>query len=232
MGDKLPAEDTIKSPDGFDLEAIINVLPDTWFGQPEKAPESYSVSIEKESNVNHQEDVSETRKQLSKSMPINRSALSLSCFGWDAVADGTAGLVGCNACFRRLGLWMYKPKQNGDVTVYTSLDAASEHMDYCPWIDKVAQCGSGNPNEDINHFRGGWELVLEALKVKHRRSLRAKGSTDALQTEPNTPIPDENLPNDLDEQTKKTADREWWAKIRRVRQILTAKSPRRKQDAP
>lgn len=153
--------------------------------------------------------------------------MALSFFGWNSVADGTAGLVGCKACFRRLGLWMYRPKANGDVTVYSSLDVATEHMEYCPWIDRVAQSGTGRPNENLEKLRSGWEAVAEAVRVKHRRRIRSSASMETLRTEPGTPPPTASEDAE-DEEKKKKADRAWWARIRRVRQVLTAKSPSRK----
>jgi hypothetical protein len=128
---------------------------------------------------------------------------------------------------------MYKPKENGDVSVYTSLDAAAEHMDYCPWVDRVAQSGTGKADEKAASLRSGWEIVTEAVKVKHRRRIRSVASVDTLRTEPSTPsaetFSDEGAEN---EETKKAADREWWAKIRRMRHVLTHKSPRRKPAPP
>jgi hypothetical protein len=125
---------------------------------------------------------------------------------------------------------MYKPKENGDVTVYTSLDVAGEHMEYCPWIDKVAQSGTGRPNEKLAELRAGWQVVAEAVKVKHRRRVRSMASTDALRTDAGTST--ETAGEEENADAKKTADREWWARIRRVRQVLTAKSPKRKAVLP
>lgn len=243
MGDQLPSAESITTPEGLDLDALIRMLPNDWF-QPSESPATTnpqntsrdqdtgqsttkSPSAHPETSVPPEpttESPSETSPEASVS--INRASLALSLFGWNSVADGAAGLVGCRACFRRLGLWMYKPKENGDVTVYSSLDVATEHMEYCPWIDKIAQSGTGKPNESLESLRAGWEAVAEAVKVKHRRRLRATGSMATLRTEPSTPP---RTPEGAeDEEKKKKADREWWAKIRRVRQVLTAKSPRRK----
>ena len=247
MGDLLPAESAIQTPEGFDLDGVIAMLPDDWSDkspetsgagptpEPGQAAESTDAQAtieapgaktpENQTNgFNHDTTPEPSAKDSSQS--INRAALAMAFFGWNAVSDGAAGLVACKACFRRLGLWMYKPKPNGDVTVYTSLDAATEHMEYCPWIDRLAQSGTGKPNEKPDNLRSGWELVVQAVKVKHRRRIRSVGSTDTLTTESMTPSP--GVDEEVDEETKKKTDREWWAKIRRVRQVLTSKSPHRK----
>lgn len=225
MGDKLPADDIVETPEGLDLDLVINGLPDDWFVKEPSAngpPEP--------PNEDHQNPTDSA--QLSESHPrsVNRAALVLALFGWNTASDGAAGLVGCSACFRRLGLWMYKPKENGDVTVYTSLNVADEHMDYCPWIDKSAQSGTGRANEKPDDLRAGWQFVVEAVKVKNRRRLRSMASTDTLHADRGTPV--ENTEEEENPDVKKKADREWWAKIRRVRQVLTTKSPKRKAALP
>ncbi|OQE29084.1 hypothetical protein PENFLA_c004G09605 [Penicillium flavigenum] len=222
MGDKLPADDIIQTPEGLEFDVLIKGLPDEWFKEAEKAAASTNGETQP-ANADNQ-DSTETPKT------VNRVALALALLGWDTASDGAAELVGCGACFRRLGLWMYKPKENGDVTVYTSLDVAGEHMEYCPWIDKVAQSGTGRPNENLAELRAGWQVVAEAVKVKHRRRVRSMASTDTMRTDVGTPT--ETAAEEENADAKKKADREWWAKIRRVRQVLTAKSPKRKAVLP
>lgn len=243
MGDQLPSAESITTPEGFDLDALIKMLPDGWSQTPESREATNAQNFGKDRNPGKPStgssqtspettEPSESTSEILSAPPpdasasINRAAMALAFFGWNAVSDGAAGLVGCRACFRRLGLWMYKPKENGDVTVYSSLDVATEHMEYCPWIDKAAQSGTGKPNENLANLRSGWEAVAEAVKVKHRRRLRSTASMGTLRTEPSTPP---KIPESAEEEEKKKkADREWWAKIRRVRQALTAKSPQRK----
>ncbi|KUM59633.1 hypothetical protein ACN42_g7499 [Penicillium freii] len=222
MGDKLPAEDIVQTPEGLDLDVLIKGLPDEWFQEAEKAAVSTSGETQPPNTDN--------QNPTEASKVVNRTALALALLGWDTASDGAAGLVGCGACFRRLGLWMYKPKENGDVTVYTSLDVADEHMEYCPWIDKVAQSNTGRPNEKLTELRAGWQVVMEAVKVKHRRRVRTMASTDTLRTDVSTPT--ETGGEEENPDAKKKADREWWAKIRRVRQVLTTKSPKRKAVLP
>ncbi|KAJ5825617.1 hypothetical protein N7474_002755 [Penicillium riverlandense] len=219
MGDKLPADDVIQSPESFKLDELLKILPEDWSKTSDKPAEDGEAG-----NGNNQDSA---EAQPSMETPLNRAALTLAFFGWDAVSDGAAGLVGCGACFRRLGLWMYKPKANGDVTVYASLDVALEHMEYCPWIDRLSQSGTGKPNQKMEDLRSGWELVAQAVRVKHRRHLRSTTSMDTVQTDASSASADFGGDDENDE-AKKTADREWWAKIRRMRQLLTTKSPRRK----
>lgn len=244
MGDKLPTANAIETPEDFNLDGLVSMLPKDWSKaseeepQTEIRPETTNGSTQTDAPANPEASGPKTpEKQKApqsseqNSDSINQAALAMALFGWNVVADGTAGLVACKACFRRLGLWMYKPKANGDVTVYSSLDAATEHMEYCPWINRLAQSGTGKPNEKVETLRSGWELVTQAVKVKHRRRIRSVASVETLSAEPLTPS-SEAMDDEVDEEAKKKTEREWWAKIRRVRQVLTSKSPHRKSTGP
>lgn len=228
MKDKLPADDNIQTPEGSDLDAIIKLLPEDWFSDPTSSQGTVNEQngTDGDAQVNNDNQGSAPARSTDRLQLINKGALALSLFGWDSVGDGAAGLVSCKACFRRLGLWMYKPKDNGDVTVYSSLDVSQEHMEYCPWIDRVSQSGTGKANERTESLRSGWEVVADAVKVKNRRHLRSAPSMDTLRSETNTPTPDD-VHDGGDEETRKKADREWWARLRRIRQSLTTKSPRK-----
>ncbi|KAJ6049613.1 hypothetical protein N7499_011800 [Penicillium canescens] len=227
MGDKLPANDVVQTLQEPNLDDIAKLLPDDWFkeaaqpAEPAAAPTTEGQAPRSENQESSESNPSSADAPRS----VNRVALALALFGWDTASDGAAGLVGCGACFRRLGLWMYKPKDNGEVTVYTSLDVASEHMEYCPWINKVAQSGTGRPNEKVERLRAGWELVVEAVKVKNRRRMRFTKSSETLW--PATPVEEHPL-EDEDPEAKKKADSEWWTKIQRVRQILKSRTPKPK----
>ncbi|KAJ6072934.1 hypothetical protein N7467_011019 [Penicillium canescens] len=227
MGDKLPADDVVQTLQEPNLDDIAKLLPDDWFkeaaqpAEPAAAPTTEGQAPSSENRESSESNPSSADAPRS----VNRAALALALFGWDTASDGAAGLVGCGACFRRLGLWMYKPKDNGEVTVYTSLDVASEHMEYCPWINKVAQSGTGRANEKVERLRAGWELVAEAVKVTNRRRMRFTKSSETLW--PATPAEEHPL-EDEDPEAKKKADSEWWTKIQRVRQILKSRTPKPK----
>lgn len=245
MEDKLPAEDIVQTPESLDLDQIISVLP-SGFQDTDKPTETTETTGEKQSET-QQEAQPETpnpdENQQSASQPqgdpsektksINKAAFALAFFGWDTVSDGAAGLAGCGACFRRLGLWMYKPKDNGEVRVYDALEVANEHMEYCPWISGQAQSGTGKPTEKPETLRSGWESLAQSLRVKHRRQVRSTASMDTLRAGSETPCMDGPVVEDgVDEERKKATDREWWSKIRRMKQVLNVKSPRRKSIAP
>ncbi|KAH3016929.1 hypothetical protein KXW60_007316 [Aspergillus fumigatus] len=233
IADKLPAEDIIRTPESFNLDDVLKIWPRESF-ETSDGLRSTESQREQQDQSQDQESSEEIRGESSQvapapSKPIDRAAFALAFFGWDAVSNETAGLVGCSACFRRLGLWMYKPKDNGDATVYDALDVANEHMEYCPWISGKAQSGTGRATEKQAELRSGWELLVQALKVKHRRQVRSSTSMDTLRAVSETPSGDFPVVDEVSEEQKKASDREWWAKLRRMRQVLNVKSPHAKK---
>ena len=220
IGPKLPSRDTIKTPETLDLEGLIPLLPPKIL-TPDEVP---SATAEQDDPGRQNLDEGRISEEHGNSeLEIDRSAFALALFGWDVVSDGSTGLVECRACFRRLGLWMYKPKENGDITVYNNLAVADEHMDYCPWVNAKAQSGTGKATEKAGDLHSGWELVSQAIKTKHRRRVGASVSSESVSTDAPTSSPNYTI---ADEETRKAQDKEWWSKLRRVRQALIPKAPK------
>ncbi|RAL16345.1 uncharacterized protein BO97DRAFT_467710 [Aspergillus homomorphus CBS 101889] len=223
MADQLPEYSTIQAPESFDIDSIIETLPAD-FESKEKLQDDVAAE-----ETSQDAETGQDSEQItsSRESSINKTAFVLAFFGWDSVPDGTAGLTGCSVCFRRLGLWMYKPKTNGDLALYDSLDVVTEHMEYCPWVNGTAQSGTGRASEKPEHLRCGWELLSQALKVRHRRQIRSTVSVSS-RAPSEAPSTDTISVDDSNPEAKKASDREWWAKLRRMRQVLNVKSPRKK----
>ncbi|KAL4895223.1 C3HC zinc finger-like-domain-containing protein [Aspergillus ambiguus] len=222
LADQLPAQDIIQSPDSFDIEEMLSIFPVEKFQDPEPqadGPEAHTVHPTSEAQ--------ETPQNLHPTpLSVNKTAFSLAFFGWDTVSDGAAGLLGCRSCFRRLGLWMYRPKENGGAPLYDSLDLAQEHMEYCPWICGTAQSGTGKASDKEDDLASGWQLLAQALKVKHRRHIRS--STSGHSRAPSeAPSTDSFAVDETNDEARKASDREWWAKLRRIRHVLKVKAPER-----
>lgn len=69
--------------------------------------------------------------------PIFETAAMLALFGWRNDDPGIPSLVSCSACFRRLGLWLFRKKtaENGteeDEASVCRLDLVGEHRDVSP----------------------------------------------------------------------------------------------------
>ncbi|KAL4792041.1 mRNA capping enzyme-domain-containing protein [Aspergillus venezuelensis] len=202
MADQLPSSESLQTPEGFNAQDIISTLPVGALQGSENVRET--TEIQQSDKENNQDHASQPQDQSEP--PINEAALALAFLGWDSV-DGSTNLLGCSACFRRLGLWMYKPKGNDNDRDIDPLDAANEHMEYCPWINGRAQSGTGKPSEKTETLHSGWELLAQAAKVKHYRQIRASTpiSSRAGSEVPSMDDPFVEGPND---DAKKAKDRE------------------------
>ncbi|KKK13731.1 hypothetical protein AOCH_003356 [Aspergillus ochraceoroseus] len=224
MADKLPSLVDLQLPEHWDLQAIISVLPLEGFQGLESQVETTPTQPPAGGDESQQREL---QTSTHPEPAVNESAFVLAFFGWDSVADGAVGLAGCGACFRRLGLWMYKPRQDGKSSAHDPLDVVNEHMEYCPWINGKTQSGTGKPSEKMEGLRSGWELLAQGLKVKHLRYIR---STEPIGSRAGSEAPSvgDSVAEETSDDTKKAKDREWWAKIRRMRQVLNVKSPKPK----
>ncbi|OKL56295.1 hypothetical protein UA08_08569 [Talaromyces atroroseus] len=211
LQDQLPARETIELPEQLSLKEMIDILPP---GFPGDSP-----------NNSLNDDTSQ--QSDGKENTIDERSFAFAFFGWDVVKDGSSGLLECRACFRRLGLWLYKSKEEGKEAVYEKLPVHSEHMDYCPWINGPAQSGTGRATDRPESLSSGWQVLAQGLRTKHRRRVKTSASatpTESVPTEADTLSLDSTA---TDEASQRAKDREWWSKLRRVREALHVKGPKK-----
>lgn len=137
----------MRAPANFDLDTVISTLPADLF-----------------SNLSQDGAVQPAE--------INKVALLMALFGWQGHTHDKMGIqmgsVSCQACFRVLGLWIFKSKEvneaGEEVTVapMNCLDVVREHRDYCPWQNAVSQNGSG-PAKTSTTGMAGWQIILRIL---------------------------------------------------------------------
>ncbi|PGH13333.1 hypothetical protein AJ79_03750 [Helicocarpus griseus UAMH5409] len=224
LGSKLPPIENIEKPDDLDMDEALKLLPPTF-----ASDESGHETGEQDSNASEQ--AVDKQDNQEKNEDINWAAFTLAICGWDAYRDAGADLATCGACFRRLGLWMYKPKEDGSISVYEKLNVVGEHMDYCPWVNAKTQSGGRKPivQGPNGKPQSGWETVCQAIKTMHRRRTRSDVPPSSTSAEPASqeapPSPAEATIED--DESRKVRDREWWAKLRRVRHSLQVKGPKK-----
>lgn len=207
-GIRLPPINVLIFPEKFNLESTLAYLPPGILDSRAEISEPANTVPS-----------SDTEGSTEKTLPaLNKAAFALAFFGWDIAGEANAGLAGCKACFRRLGLWMYTPREDGSDPLYSELNVVGEHLDYCPWINPGSQ--SGNKSGQC-----GWEALSRVVESEHRRHMWSKNKP--VQAEQTSSSQTENIPELLDEETRKTKDREWWAKLLRVRQVLQPKGTKK-----
>jgi hypothetical protein len=212
--------ESVEAPEGIDIDETIKILPPGLLGSTSACDDA--AGAEDDISKSFADGAEGHSLQIAES-DTDKAAFILAFFGWDICGDAQAGLAGCKACFRRLGLWMYKPKEDGSISVYTHLDVVNEHLDYCPWINPKTQSGvEGKVGKaaGMEATRSGWEVLHQTVKDRHRRRVRSVSSSQQSSQEPTTGLTEDTS---IDDETRKARDREWWAKLRRMRQVLQVK---------
>lgn len=214
--DTLPYEFNLRTPTGFDVDTILRYLPEDFFNTPS-------------------EDLSSQNPPASEP---NKVAFQMALCGWQGYTHhrlgAQLGSVSCQACFRVLGLWLFKSKKVSEAGkeveggVMSRLDVVKEHRDYCPWRNPASQSGLMATSDEAGTALAGWEVVLRVLKNDHY--LRNKGARN-----PNSasrdPLPGESFENSFeasvdeeDAKSREERDKERWARLRRVKSLFDTKT--------
>jgi hypothetical protein len=178
-----------------------------------------------------------TERLQSSDKALNPEAFVLALFGWQAETGHIAGLATCEACFRRLGLWLFKAKTPEDALM-SRLDVIGEHREYCPWVNSLSQSGGGSSRKsllDINDQKSGWETLLRVLQG----ALHLRSRSDDPAAAPSFPGSDTNNEAVWDRvasgQGKEAAslvsrdeqDKERWARLKKLKKVFEVKSRKR-----
>jgi Rsm1-like len=150
----------MRTPPGFDLDLILSYLPPDFFAC--------------------------TSAQLfdnSLNSDVNKVAFLMALFGWQGhkheKLGEQLGSVSCQACFRVLGLWLFKSKEVNEAgeevtgAAMSKLDVVKEHRDYCPWQNAASQNGQRASVISSTSTLAGWEIIMRILKNDHH--LRSSG---------------------------------------------------------
>jgi hypothetical protein len=184
---------------------------------------------------------------------INAYAFGLALFGWRADNEYMDGMASCDACFRRLGLWLFRGNDNSDVQVsddpdaitpvISKLDVAQQHREYCPWVNSLSQNGTEDPK---GPWEGaGWEVLVHALNGTYQAQAPSpKPSTDHSAEAQELALPSEaydassvrgQAPSSIGEisvaESRDAKDKERWAKLKKLKKVFDIKPSRTKTAA-
>ncbi|KAG8532916.1 uncharacterized protein KY384_002794 [Bacidia gigantensis] len=178
---------------------------------------------------------------------VNTSALTLALCGWQAEEDGhISGLATCTACFRRLGLWLFKGPADGgggegDVGREASmarLDVVDEHRDYCPWVNAISQNGGGR-RTSLDSL-AGWEILVRAVRnsakrwreeASERESERgeARAGVNGVGREESGDVDGASVMSQgVSVEEEKKRDEERWARLKRLKQVFNVKGMKKR----
>lgn len=177
----------------------------------------------------------------SSTSSLNSVAILLALFGWQAEENHITGIASCNACFRRLGLWLFRPstssQDENEISAMDRLDVVNEHRDYCPWVNPISQNG-GSRRSSLDGL-AGWETLLRAVLSRNtsegdreeatpipKTLVGGKGDVPkaTADTSSNTQEqPPEGDAEESEEKRRRKQDKERWAKLKKVRQVFQVK---------
>jgi Rsm1-like len=208
----------IHLPEDFDLDATISYLPKNFFATSPAGTDTSTVS---------------------GSDNINRVAFVMAVFGWTAQPESKLrnGAAICEACFRTLGLWLFKSKEvneAGEVlrpATMNYLDPIEEHREYCPWRNAKSQSGGSTTTKSSQVLElAGWQIVLRVLNSDYRLRQASNMEKEKVQASPEDPAsrPGTAFTMDIEDEHAKSIreekDKERWARLRRVKSLFEIKS--------
>ncbi|KAK4220010.1 zf-C3HC-domain-containing protein [Rhypophila decipiens] len=244
--DFLPAESSLRLPEGLDIDVILTYLPPNFCTEP--PPHTTNPT---------------TTPPATTTAP-NRVSLSLALLGWQGHSDARVGHVSnsasCATCLRRLGLWMFIPKDPSTPAVMDHLDPLREHRFFCPWKNGAMQRNPGAKPDPKGGDKPAWEILVQSLRneafIRQRTSVvhsRSKSTVagpagggaagrreDVMRTPERRPMTsdgraDQTSPlqspgleepeeEEEDEETKKKKDQDMMSRLRRVKSLFNAKA--------
>ncbi|RDW85775.1 hypothetical protein BP5796_04100 [Coleophoma crateriformis] len=210
--DTLPYSYNLRIPPDFNLDNILSFLPVDFF-------------------TSSQEQIPEQQ-----SRPVNRVALTMALFGWQGHTHERLGpqfgSVSCGACFRVLGLWLFKSKGVNEAgeeiegPVVPGLHVVSEHRAYCPWRNAESQNGTKALAGESNPAVPGWEVLILVIRNHHR--LTTGGAISPPSKRTYSPEESEGVAVEEDDETARSIrdqkDKERWTRMRRVKSLFEPKA--------
>jgi hypothetical protein len=213
----LPYMMNMRTPPGFDLDLIMSYLPPDFFAR------SSAQQIE-----------TPTKPE------VNKVAFLMALFGWQGHTHDRLGIqldsVSCQACFRVLGLWLFKSKEVNEAgeevtgAAMNKLDVVKEHRDYCPWRNAASQNGHRASVISSTSTLTGWGTLLRILKNDHhiRTSGERLGSRASRQTSvDNASEFASTFGTEFDDEEAKSIrdanDKARWRRLRRVKSLFESK---------
>ncbi|KAI7308208.1 zf-C3HC-domain-containing protein [Hortaea werneckii] len=173
-------------------------------------------------------------------------ALEIAMHGWTGSEDSGNELLHCDACFQRIGLWMYqpgyKPARSGsdddDDDQTAIVDLVELHREHCPWRNPDSQCALGTLR-GLNACQVLQTCVSAFVKDERRREERQRRSVHHQQPETNedddaeenerTAPPPSPAPS-RDEIEKQDKERE--SRLKRLKSLFTIKKRKNPVVAP
>jgi hypothetical protein len=168
---------------------------------------------------------------------VDVQALETSLHGWRGSTESNSALLHCDACFQRIGLWMYQPgyhaagavSEDDDTDDPSTVDLVEMHRDHCPWRNAATQKASGylkglNASEVL-------QRVVSTCARDHRRKSQEQAPAAEGEAEPSTVEKEPDIePPVLSREEIARQDKERESRLRKIKNMFTIK--RRSKSVP
>lgn len=157
-------------------------------------------------------------------------ALEVALHGWRGSKDSGNELFQCDACFQRVGLWMYQPNykasrpalDDGEQSSAT-VDLVELHRDHCPWRNPNTQKASGSLS-GLNASQILQRVISTYAREQRRKSDEQSKSAQQLEAEEAQAEEEELAASPVlsrEEVAKQDTERE--SRLRKLKSMFTIK---------
>lgn len=129
------------------------------------------------------------REVLGPNGHVGLKAFDIAMHGWRGSIDSGTQLLHCDACFQRIGLWMYQPDYKPGRHSSESedeepgyIDLLEMHREHCPWRNPESQKATGSLS-GLNACQILQRVVSTSVRDHRRRSDDHVAVAGPLQTE-------------------------------------------------
>ncbi|KAK3113392.1 hypothetical protein LTR53_009353 [Teratosphaeriaceae sp. CCFEE 6253] len=159
------------------------------------------------------------------------TALEIALHGWRGSHDSGTDLLHCNACFQRIGLWMYEPgyrptrtSSDDDDEDASVIDLVEMHREHCPWRNPDTQKASGSLT-GLSASQILQRVVSTYAREQRRKSEESRKTAQQIEVEdddaeveiegPSSPAPS------MEEVARQDKDRE--SRLKKLKSLFTIK---------
>ena len=160
------------------------------------------------------------------------NALEVALHGWRGSTESGSELLHCDACFQRIGLWMYQPgyrpahpdsddEESHDAAI---IDLVEIHRDHCPWRNPATQQASGSL-KGFNACEILQRVVATYSRDQRRRSNEQTAVENGHLDQPSGEDTEsaDAAPPELSREEITRQDKERESKLRRLKSLFTIK---------
>lgn len=129
------------------------------------------------------------RDVLGPAHTVDSQAFNIAMHGWRGSTESGTQLLHCDACFQRIGLWMYQPdyksgrhSSDSEDEESGTIDLLEMHRDHCPWRSPESQKATGSLS-GLNACQILQRVVSTSVRDHRRRSDDHNAVADTLQSE-------------------------------------------------